>query len=115
MALKNLGSSLWAPLLGPSKAGLMDAVRLFTCHFFGPGWQLAGTHSWLRAGRSVTVESCLAGRVPRGGAGGGTAGWMDGWTDGQWVGAGTHAPLKGHLSQQGLVARIEVRADSFWL
>lgn len=61
-----------------SKAGLMDAAGLFTCHSLGPGQQLAGTHSWQRA-------------EPWGGAGGGTAvqmdrqtdGWMDGWTVGE--------------------------------
>lgn len=84
----------------------MDAAGLFTCHSLGPGQQLAGTHSWQRA------ESW-------GGAGGGTAMHMDrqtdGWMDGQWVSAGLHPPFEGHLSQQGLVTRAEVRTDSFWL
>lgn len=91
----------------------MDAVRIFACHFFGQGEQLAGTHGWQRAGGSIASESCLAGSAPRGGAGGGTAMRMDGQTDGRAQGCMRHC--KGHLSQCWLVARIEMRADSFWL
>lgn len=80
----------------------MDAVRLFSCHFFGQGEQLAGTHSWQGAGRSVTSESCLAGSALRaGGAGGGTAMRMDGWMDGQAQGRMHHC--KDCVSQWWLV------------
>lgn len=91
----------------------MDAVRIFTCHFFGQGEQLAGTHGWQRSGGSIAPESCLAGSVPRGGAGGGMEMRMDGRTD--WHrGVCTIAEVVCR-SAGLLVARIEMRADSFWL
>lgn len=73
----------------------MDAVRIFTCHFFGRGEQLAGAQGWQRAGGSVTSQSCLAGGGG-GGAGGDTAMRMDGQTDGRMdgEGVGMYAPLQ---------------------
>lgn len=73
----------------------MDAVRIFTCHFFGQGEQLTGTHSWQRAGRvsrqrAAWQAACLGEELEEAQR----CGWMDGWT-----GAGIYAP-----SQRSFVA-----------